>query len=174
MWHAPSKSATSMRYSGRSSQMTVTILVYDQLLFRPLVTWADKFRYEQTATQNRTKKFDSQSASANEPREHGRQTGRNADAGYCSVAARASVICARNYWLVAENASYRRRMVRVHHFVDWLFEVEPLAVCGHRAFMVGPLRCRQQRWPYFASCGGPHCHRNDDLGANWRRCWSTA
>jgi NitT/TauT family transport system permease protein len=31
--------------------MTVTILVYDQLLFRPLVVWADKFRYEQTAAQ---------------------------------------------------------------------------------------------------------------------------
>ena len=29
--------------------MSVTILIYDQLLFRPLVTWADKFRYEQTA-----------------------------------------------------------------------------------------------------------------------------
>jgi len=31
--------------------MTVTILFYDQLLFRPLVAWADKFRYEQTAAQ---------------------------------------------------------------------------------------------------------------------------
>jgi NitT/TauT family transport system permease protein len=31
--------------------MTVTILIYDQLLFRPLVAWADKFRYEQTAPQ---------------------------------------------------------------------------------------------------------------------------
>jgi NitT/TauT family transport system permease protein len=29
--------------------MTVTIGLYDQLLFRPLVAWADKFRYEQTA-----------------------------------------------------------------------------------------------------------------------------
>jgi NitT/TauT family transport system permease protein len=29
--------------------MTVTIALYDQLLFRPLVAWADKFRYEQTA-----------------------------------------------------------------------------------------------------------------------------
>jgi NitT/TauT family transport system permease protein len=29
--------------------MTVTILIYDQLLFRPLVAWADKFRSEQTA-----------------------------------------------------------------------------------------------------------------------------
>jgi len=29
--------------------MTVTIFIYDQLLFRPLVAWADKFRYEQTA-----------------------------------------------------------------------------------------------------------------------------
>jgi len=29
--------------------MTVTILLYDQLLFRPLVAWADKFRYEMTA-----------------------------------------------------------------------------------------------------------------------------
>ena len=31
--------------------MTITILIYDQLLFRPLVVWADKFRYEQTAAQ---------------------------------------------------------------------------------------------------------------------------
>ena len=31
--------------------MTVTIVFYDQLLFRPLVAWADKFRYEQTAAQ---------------------------------------------------------------------------------------------------------------------------
>jgi len=31
--------------------MSVTILVYDQLLFRPMVAWADKFRYEQTAAQ---------------------------------------------------------------------------------------------------------------------------
>ena len=29
--------------------MTITILIYDQLMFRPLVAWADKFRYEQTA-----------------------------------------------------------------------------------------------------------------------------
>ncbi len=29
--------------------MTITILVYDQLLFRPMVAWADKFRFEQTA-----------------------------------------------------------------------------------------------------------------------------
>ncbi len=31
--------------------MTATIFIYDQLLFRPLVAWADKFRYEQTAAQ---------------------------------------------------------------------------------------------------------------------------
>jgi NitT/TauT family transport system permease protein len=29
--------------------MGLTIFIYDQLLFRPLVAWADKFRYEQTA-----------------------------------------------------------------------------------------------------------------------------
>ena len=29
--------------------MTITILIYDQLFFRPLVAWADKFRFEQTA-----------------------------------------------------------------------------------------------------------------------------
>jgi len=29
--------------------MTITILIYDQLLFRPMVAWADKFRFEQTA-----------------------------------------------------------------------------------------------------------------------------
>jgi NitT/TauT family transport system permease protein len=31
--------------------MTVAILIYDQLLFRPMVTWAEKFRVEQTAAQ---------------------------------------------------------------------------------------------------------------------------
>ncbi len=31
--------------------MTVVILLYDQLLFRPLVAWSDKFRYEMTASQ---------------------------------------------------------------------------------------------------------------------------
>jgi len=31
--------------------MTITILIYDRLLFRPMVTWADKFRFEQTAAQ---------------------------------------------------------------------------------------------------------------------------
>jgi len=31
--------------------MTIAILLYDQLLFRPLVAWADKFRVEQTAAQ---------------------------------------------------------------------------------------------------------------------------
>jgi NitT/TauT family transport system permease protein len=29
--------------------MTIAIILYDQLLFRPMVTWAEKFRYEQTA-----------------------------------------------------------------------------------------------------------------------------
>ena len=37
--------------------MTITILIYDQLLFRPLVTWVDKFRYEQTAAQVVPKSF---------------------------------------------------------------------------------------------------------------------
>ena len=32
--------------------MTIVIVVYDQLLFRPLVVWADKFRVEQTAAQS--------------------------------------------------------------------------------------------------------------------------
>ena len=29
--------------------MTVVIIIYDQLMFRPLVVWADNFRVEQTA-----------------------------------------------------------------------------------------------------------------------------
>ncbi|MBP4046950.1 ABC transporter permease subunit [Chromobacterium violaceum] len=32
--------------------MSVVILIYDQFLFRPLVAWADKFRLEDTASQN--------------------------------------------------------------------------------------------------------------------------
>jgi NitT/TauT family transport system permease protein len=31
--------------------MTVVIVLYDQLMFRPLVAWSDKFRFEQTAAQ---------------------------------------------------------------------------------------------------------------------------
>jgi len=31
--------------------MTIAIFLYDQLLFRPMVAWADKFRFEQTAAQ---------------------------------------------------------------------------------------------------------------------------
>src|SRR5215471_14527767 len=33
--------------------MAAVILCYDQLLFRPIVAWADKFRFEQTAAQQR-------------------------------------------------------------------------------------------------------------------------
>jgi NitT/TauT family transport system permease protein len=33
--------------------MALVILAYDQLLFRPIVAWADKFRFEQTAAQRR-------------------------------------------------------------------------------------------------------------------------
>ncbi len=32
--------------------MALVILAYDQLLFRPIVAWADKFRFEQTASQD--------------------------------------------------------------------------------------------------------------------------
>ena len=39
------------RSPGRSAAMAVVILLYDQLLFRPIVAWADKFRFEQTASQ---------------------------------------------------------------------------------------------------------------------------
>ena len=37
--------------------MAVVILLYDQLLFRPIVAWADKFRFEQTASQSRPKSW---------------------------------------------------------------------------------------------------------------------
>jgi NitT/TauT family transport system permease protein len=32
--------------------MTIVIIIYDQLMFRPLVAWADKFRFEQTSAQD--------------------------------------------------------------------------------------------------------------------------
>jgi NitT/TauT family transport system permease protein len=32
--------------------MAVVIVIYDQLLFRPIVAWADKFRFEQTASED--------------------------------------------------------------------------------------------------------------------------
>jgi NitT/TauT family transport system permease protein len=35
----------------------VVILLYDQLVFRPIVAWADKFRFEQTASQDRPRSW---------------------------------------------------------------------------------------------------------------------
>src|ERR1700761_5371129 len=37
----------------RQDMKAVVILLYDQLVFRPVVAWADKFRFEQTASQDR-------------------------------------------------------------------------------------------------------------------------
>jgi len=37
--------------------MAIVILAYDQLLFRPIVAWADKFRFEQTAARDRPKSW---------------------------------------------------------------------------------------------------------------------
>ena len=37
--------------------MALVILAYDQLLFRPVVAWADKFRFEQTASQKRPRSW---------------------------------------------------------------------------------------------------------------------
>jgi NitT/TauT family transport system permease protein len=37
--------------------MAVVILAYDQLLFRPIVAWADKFKSEQTASQQRPRSW---------------------------------------------------------------------------------------------------------------------
>src|SRR6266550_214404 len=37
--------------------MALVILAYDQLLFRPIVAWADKFRFEQTAAQERPRSW---------------------------------------------------------------------------------------------------------------------
>ncbi|MFK0690092.1 ABC transporter permease [Mesorhizobium sp. IMUNJ 23033] len=37
--------------------MAVLILLYDQLLFRPIVAWADKFRFEQTASQEKPRSW---------------------------------------------------------------------------------------------------------------------
>ncbi|KPW89231.1 MULTISPECIES: ABC transporter permease [Pseudomonas syringae group] len=37
--------------------MALVILAYDQLLFRPIVAWADKFRFEQTASSKRPRSW---------------------------------------------------------------------------------------------------------------------
>ena len=37
--------------------MGVVILLYDQLVFRPIVAWADKFRFEQTASENQPRSW---------------------------------------------------------------------------------------------------------------------
>ena len=62
-WHAaghrllrrrgPRASGTSAPSFWAIVAMLVVILVYDQLLFRPLVAWAEKFRFEMTAAPTR-------------------------------------------------------------------------------------------------------------------------
>jgi NitT/TauT family transport system permease protein len=37
--------------------MAIVILIYDQLIFRPVVAWADKFRFEATASQGRPRSW---------------------------------------------------------------------------------------------------------------------
>jgi NitT/TauT family transport system permease protein len=37
--------------------MAIVILLYDQLVFRPIVAWADKFRFEQTAARERPRSW---------------------------------------------------------------------------------------------------------------------
>ena len=37
--------------------MAIVIFVYDQLLFRPIVAWADKLRFEQTAAQQQPRSW---------------------------------------------------------------------------------------------------------------------
>ena len=37
--------------------MGVVIVLYDQLLFRPIIAWADKFRFEQTASQDKPRSW---------------------------------------------------------------------------------------------------------------------
>src|SRR5713226_3462936 len=37
--------------------IAVVVLLYDQLVFRPIVAWADKFRFEQTAAQQRPRSW---------------------------------------------------------------------------------------------------------------------
>ena len=44
--------------------MVLVIVAYDQLLFRPVVAWADKFRFEQTARRARRKFLDARPVSA--------------------------------------------------------------------------------------------------------------
>ena len=48
---------TSLPSGWPSLAMAVVILAYDQLLFRPIVAWADKFRFEQTAAQQRPRSW---------------------------------------------------------------------------------------------------------------------
>ena len=49
--------------------IAVVILVYDQLVFRPIVAWADKFRFEQMAAQRRPQSWVYDLMRAHAPRE---------------------------------------------------------------------------------------------------------
>ena len=64
MWRGRSQQRDLAAVGWAIAAMTIAILIYDQLLFRPLVAWADKFRVEQTAAANRAEKLVARSVSA--------------------------------------------------------------------------------------------------------------
>ena len=49
------KDLTAIAYA--VATMALVILIYDQLIFRPIVAWADKFRFEMTAAQARPRSW---------------------------------------------------------------------------------------------------------------------
>ena len=49
------KDLTAIAYA--VATMAIVILIYDQLIFRPIVAWADKFRFEMTAAQARPRSW---------------------------------------------------------------------------------------------------------------------
>ena len=159
-----SRSGTSQPSAGRSLAMTVTIFIYDQLLFRPLVAWADKFRYEQTAAAvvprswiidlfRRTKMLRAAGDSIGAVTQAAARA-RVLGAVICSAARGA----ARSFPFARRplvwNCPARRRLPRIG----------AAAICRGAIVMAGSVR-RDRRWQHhFAARRRPHRHRDRHLG----------
>ena len=144
--------------------MTVTIFIYDQLLFRPLVAWADKFRYEQTAAAVVPRSWIIDLFRRTKMLRAAGELDRRGDAGRGARPALGAVICsaargaARSFPFARRplvwNCPARRRLPRIG----------AAAICRGAIVMAGSVR-RDRRWQHhFAARRRPHRHRDRHLG----------
>ena len=167
------RSATSTPSAWAIGAMLVVILIYDQLLFRPLVAWADRFRFEQEA-------------GVVAPRSWVLDDAPPIRSGRVGCALPRPAVWRRSYRRRPALASSTPLEVRgaTGRWPDWIWTAVGLILAALALWLVIAIRPRRRcRSPRSARAGTRHCHaapgaRADrrgqrDLGAD-RRLGGTA